>query len=428
LKLSLLILFIVQFSCLNSQNYRIKQKDKLYGILDSNNKVIIPYEYQNIFKRDDNYVVYKNDKWGILNSNFEFLIDTNQDDIDIFEYSTMNSDYLITKKNDRSYIINKYGKILNSKPYKDIVKIKNNHNFVVLDSNKIFVIDSNNAILSKKYSNIKNNYQNRSLVCNYFIDTIPNRIKYYIPEDLIICGGENLYFNIEKKQIGRYGFVDNNYKEIIPLKYNYATHFYGNQLAMVMKLKNNKSKFGYIDTNGNEIIPIKYNQISIIYHNIIVAKLKNKYILLNTQNKQILQYKFDTIFYNYSFYKAIYKDKYGIIDTNGKIAIPFEYFYIGRFEDELLNASDMNNCWGYLDLKNNIKIPFEYDGCFPFYGGIAKVYKDNKTGFIDTLGKIVIPIMYDGTALYFNENKLKVRLNNKKLYIDINNKCIQDCE
>ncbi|MGB3007295.1 MAG: WG repeat-containing protein, partial [Chitinophagaceae bacterium] len=65
-------------------------------------------------------------------------------------------------------------------------------------------------------------------------------------------------------------------------------------------------------------------------------------------------------------------------------------------------ALGKDNKWGFIDTTGKIVVPFIYEESKDFRDGFAAVKKDGKWGFINTLGDVVIPFYY-GDARYFSE-------------------------
>lgn len=86
--------------------------------------------------------------------------------------------------------------------------------------------------------------------------------------------------------------------------------------------------------------------------------------------------------------------KYGFINENGTVIIPFEYDNASDFEEGLARVF-VNGHWGYINKLNRMVIPAEYDfPTFPFHHGLAIVGKNNGVGFIDKDNHTVIPFDY----------------------------------
>lgn len=104
----------------------------------------------------------------------------------------------------------------------------------------------------------------------------------------------------------------------------------------------------------------------------------------------------------------LYTSVYGVVDTKGKIVIPLEYEYLGRYENGLLNFRKEKK-YGYIDINRNVVIPAKYDNAADFNDGLA-VANDvsGKYGYIDKNDAWVIPpkfvfaeSFYDGNANAF---------------------------
>lgn len=96
----------------------------------------------------------------------------------------------------------------------------------------------------------------------------------------------------------------------------------------------------------------------------------------------------------------------GLIDTNGKLIIPFLYKHVhystynsGTYLNYFL-AQNTKDKIGAIDKENNIIIPFEYDKWpYTFSGGrYLKWEKDNKVGLSDP-DKMIIPAEYSFVSM-----------------------------
>ena len=75
---------------------------------------------------------------------------------------------------------------------------------------------------------------------------------------------------------GKYGFINNKYKEIVAPKYEDVGSFYEG----MAKVKRN-GKWGYINTDGQEVIPIIYDEAGIFSGGISHVKQHNMNIHIN---------------------------------------------------------------------------------------------------------------------------------------------------
>ena len=127
----------------DTQDYFIAQNDNdKYGIIDSNNTIIIPFNYDNITSYKDNLAVFADNlKYGVLKKN--------EDNIDVLiepQYDSsiiLINDKLFAYKGESGYIINSYtdNKAVNNNiydyihAYKDILFVSINNHIDILDTN-----------------------------------------------------------------------------------------------------------------------------------------------------------------------------------------------------------------------------------------------------------------------------------------------------
>ena len=111
------------------------------------------------------------------------------------------------------------------------------------------------------------------------------------------------------------------------------------------------------------------------------------------------------------------KNKWGFIDKDSVIKIPFEYDFVNPFEHQLAYVKNKGKEF-YINPKNEIVIEGSFDKIDIFSEGLASVKKDGKIGFINEKGKLVIPLIYDNVS-YFEKNGLvKVSKNRKFGFIN----------
>ncbi len=83
--------------------------------------------------------------------------------------------------------------------------------------------------------------------------------------------------------------------------------------------------------------------------------------------------------------RDIDSQKFGAIDINGNVKIPFIYDQLSAFNEGLASATKDGKC-GFLDVNGNVVIPFIYDNATLFNGGIALAVKDGAPVIIDRYG------------------------------------------
>ncbi len=106
---------------------------------------------------------------------------------------------------------------------------------------------------------------------------------------------------------------------------------------------------------------------------------------------------------NEGLVRARINDKTGFIDLNGKIVVPFEYYYANYFAEGLAAVSQETNSGmkiGFVDKTGKLAIEMKYYSMLldrtRFYNGVAVVAKggENKYGIIDRAGRELTDFVY----------------------------------
>lgn len=217
-----------------------------------------------------------------------------------------------------------------------------------------------------------------------------------------------------------YGFADETGKIVIPMQYDKAWQF-KNGLAKVER----NNRYGLIDKSGKIIIPPQYNELNYFTDKLLRTRYNNQYELFDTQGN-IISNKYDFIGnIDYGFAKIKQKDKYGLMDKNGKIIIPCEYDDILTLTKEPdLIAVKKNNAWGFVDKNNHTVIPFIYEQVWHFHNGFAKIRNNQQYGIIDLTGKIIIPTQYQWLDDINEQGLIRFQQNNQFGFINRDNQIV----
>ena len=180
-----------------------------------------------------------------------------------------------------------------------------------------------------------------------------------------IFSTSNVFYHVIKN--GKHGIYYKSGKQCIPIEYDNIKRLYTNYW-----LTTKDGKVGLCWSNGNQIFPTNYKDISILR--------REKYG-------------------KYDFF-IVKKDKYTILDSDGKAIFPTQYDEIRQHNDYyiLKNSSGTDCLFNSGELVKGITINY-YD--IPFLhqenGQTKKYYdfkKDNLWGIIDGDGRIHIPALY----------------------------------
>lgn len=165
---------------------------------------------------------------------------------------------------------------------------------------------------------------------------------------------------------GKYGFIDENGREIIPCIYDWIDDeqsLCDDNCRIVLN-----GKYGFIDKNGKEVIPCNYDGASIFNEGLAAIKLNGKW---------------------------------GFIDRDGIEVIPHRYEEVYAFREGFV-AIKLNGKWGFIDKSGREVIPCKYDGTYCFTGGLGSVRLQDKFGFVNKEGIEAIPCKYNAVADFVN--------------------------
>ena len=101
---------------------------------------------------------------------------------------------------------------------------------------------------------------------------------------------------------------------------------------------------------------------------------------------KILDYDFNPESQPSNGYCCIEKDgKYGVLDANGVEVIQCKFDYIRDYSEGVF-ATCLDDKWGYIDIQSNVVIPFIYDDLGPLINGLAYACIDGHRMIIDKYG------------------------------------------
>ena len=280
---------------------------------------------------EDYFVAYQNNKWGVINSKGDIVIDPSYAEMIVIPNSKKDV-FLCTY--DVNYETGEYKtKALNSKNediltgYEEIEAIGNTDEGQNLTYNPNVLKVKNNG----KYGLI--DFSGKELApCNYEeITAIPD------VEDKFLA-----------RKDGNYGVLNEEGREIVNFEYAEILNF-GEDENTGFIVRNSEGKYGLVDNLNNKVLNLNYDGIKNIHSgDLYVVKQGEKDILINREETRILESGYDEIAGILTNIENgiifITGNKYGIMKTTGEIVIPAEY-------DSLKEAKS-----GILISKTNRKI------------------------------------------------------------------------
>lgn len=209
---------------------------------------------------------------------------------------------------------------------------------------------------------------------------------------------------------GKFGFINREGQEVIPLKYDDVClgsigHLTDNGIGwsddIVLMAVSQNEKWGYVNQKGELVIPIEYDILdkgSINKDdNTIVLSKKGKWGGLGIDGSLHVPFVYDEFGGYYKGHPSYVKQdgKFGFIDEFNNIIAPFHYSSTSGFGYDTIASVSVNDKYGYIDLKGKVVIPLKYDFADEFSSDLAVVVKNGKLGFINKKDELVIDFLYD---------------------------------
>lgn len=357
----------IQFS--NATNFEqgrslVKQNDKQFFIDKSGKKILSLDDYLLTFPFSENLAMViksidNQQKFGFINSTGKVAIPPK------FDVAHEFSDGLALVKQDKQqFFIDKTGKkVIDLSPYPQVQSFSNGLAKV-----------GTSWDCDNKYG---------------FIDTTG---KLVIPTQFTSAEDFSDGLALVEKDEKQF-FIDTTGKQAIDLSQYYLAEPFKNGMAKVAKKEENQPpEYGFIDTTGKIVIPIEYAEISDFINNTAFASTRDSYGnrragMINRQNQVILPFDYSSI--------IAFASNYGLI-----LAIKG----CDNYETTSFNDEDSKKCrYGVVNEQNNVIIPFEYQQINPFKDGVAIAKKNDLFGKIDKQGKVIVPFTQANQAILLEE-------------------------
>ncbi|MES2800363.1 MAG: WG repeat-containing protein [Bacteroidota bacterium] len=171
------------------------------------------------------------------------------------------------------------------------------------------------------------------------------KVKRYDLIELFENGTANVTFE------GKWGAIDTNGKEIIPLVYDGIMSVYGEKYSFFTKA----NKMGLLDKQGKILVPASFDEIFYIQSNRLGVKIGGLWGVIDEKGNEIIANQFEEIFTTVNNIAIVSRDgKSGLVDIlNGEILLACTYDYIDSYNASSASSfavmSDLG--WGVYNIK-----------------------------------------------------------------------------
>lgn len=355
-------------------------------------------------------------KYGVVNRNNKEIVPIIYDHIDSFR----NGFAKVTKKG-KVGLIDTSGKETVPCLYDEIKDIEDGM-AVVSKGNRYGVINTanNDTIIPIRNLSVTNYFEGTFLVYdNYLFGVVDSTGKATVPFSKSIgvpYSGDNRYIIITRMDKSEQKIIDRNNNDVYSFP-GYGVRDLNNgylgiwkktvsdQAAMYLNINSPETIVTYkiVDIEGNEINPSLTMEYNLVFNNgLSRISRDNKTGVINIKGQQLIPCEYSRIYDFKDGYAKVRQDtsflyganKYGMVNDKGKLIIPCLYDGLGEVKDGKILAL-LSQKYGFLNTTGQTVIAPKYDFAQNFENGYAIVGNNNKFGVIDHNGKIIIPILYD---------------------------------
>ena len=344
-------------------------KTSKYGLVDRENKVVVPLKYEDLgtFECPSNIAFAKmNGKWGAITIKDEIAIPFEYDN---FKVSYADRNPFCVQKNNKWGRVDEKGKVVTPFEYDDVMLTGYTTSFLKKDNKWGGTNDKSEMILPFTYDQVKVEY----------------RIGVLLNKD------------------NKWGMMNRDNQFIIPVIYDSITLLSKYWQSTIYCLVTKEGKKGVVDDNHKVIIPFDiYDNISGPSYNTFMITLHNKKGFFDHKGKVITSAIYEEAKdFDRTLAQVKRNGKWGCIDKEGKEVTPCQYDAMRTCDD--LIAVRLKDYWGFLNLQGKLIVPCQYEEIRRFNGDAIGVKRNGKWGMINKQGKLVVPHKYDESYKLMNE-------------------------
>ena len=319
--------------------------------------------------------VFSENKWGVINSKGETIIQPTYDDMIIIPDPTkavfiVQSDVNLKAGTYNSRAINDKGEEIFTS-YQRVEALQNidSSNMITYDTTALKVFNgekyglinfNGTEILSPTYdsimplSGVRNSFVTSKDGLYGLVDNSGNVIidNLYTEISSLTDKYEDGY--VVRDQNGNYGLINYNKKQVLECKYSEIKHVSGNNLYVVRENGN----LELINENGEVLIGSGFEDIINIASNNVIFLRDNKYGVMSSDGTVLIEPTYDELTYAFDGnYVAKKEDSYGIINTSNETKVEFSYSYITYMSDEsIIEADKADGSTDLMDTSFNVKV------------------------------------------------------------------------
>jgi WG containing repeat len=411
--------------------YVFAQQNGQWGVVDFNNKVLVPFEYEHehSFMRSDNWVLCfkkkgaevvlnmgtgkeylspeysdmelignnllkakKNGHYGLINEDGTMVADFVYDEIDSREGDAGRGPYVTITKNKRTGVLREDGKVIIPPAYDGDIVCYADCFIVPVNGNYNLLDTTGKKLLAANYTEIT------GMGSTYDTETAT---------PLFVL-----------KQKALYGFYNPiNKKTVAPAFFEIERADAESRLKGMLEVSYQEKK-GLYNVTGEQILPAAYQDYAPLTADLLWVKQNGNSGVYDSKNKRmLLPSVFNSIDLLNDDSTLLLATKYtngnytrGLYDSKGAVILPLLYSSIQQVDAHqylLINEKAGKAQYSLFNSNSRQQLPLHYEEVVVAAANRLIVIKAGNTGIIDGEGHIVIPVSYDKTT-YLKNNIVRL--------------------
>lgn len=277
--------------------YLVASKNGRFAIF-KNNENLTDYKYIDIYYNPEtqDFTVQKNKSFGLIDLNGKVIVPEQYDELQVVGI------YVKTSKNGENFIFDLNGNLVENPKFTSLTKTSTERFYITIDENNKYGIADldKNIVIENKYD-----YIDEIESTGLLIATVNDDITIY-------SGSATEIFSVNNAKLSIIG----EYIQVITAKESYYLTVNGKKVDnktvyidnMIYASKSNK-KWGFVDLKDNVIVDYKYDEVTEINEYGFAGIKKNgKWGVINKNGEVILEPTYQSDVINPTFIGIYYKD------------------------------------------------------------------------------------------------------------------------
>ena len=306
------------------------------------------------------------------------------------EKISQSSEYFVLYSNEKWGVINQLGETVIAPSYREML--------VIPDKTKeVFLCTYDINEETGEYKTKAINSKNEEILTGYDkIEAIDN-----------IDKNENVWYEdnvLRVQKDGKYGLIDLNGKELLPAEYDEIIGLNGIENSILIK---KDDKYGLVNDTGSVIIEPNYKEIKNLgetyREGYITIDENDKYGVIGATKMKLLDNKYDNIeqVYLSDYYLVTENGERKVINSSGETILNSGFDQISsKTEDGFIYVSQ--GLYGEINTTGEVQIEPTYQDLKQVKNGVYIAKNNDRYGIIDNEGNTMIP--FDYTLITYNKD------------------------